>query len=81
MLFISFNRNLLEIISLYLNLMVVPFEFQCPMEIVPSLEKYEWPDPKSRETVLSLFWTQQMNASLALQMTNAWMKRKGKIIF
>lgn len=50
-------------------------ERKCPVEIAPSLNKYEWPDMESRQAALSLFWTNQLNASLALQITNAWMKR------
>lgn len=56
----------------------IPLYFQCPLEIVPPLDQYTWPDLDSRQAALSLFWTQQLNASLALQLTNAWMKRNDK---
>ncbi|XP_034233655.1 folylpolyglutamate synthase, mitochondrial-like isoform X2 [Thrips palmi] len=51
-------------------------ERMCPVEVVPSLDQYLWPTLQSREAALSLFWTQQINASLALQLTNAWFQRR-----
>lgn len=51
-------------------------ERMCPVEIVPSLDQYLWPDVESQKKAGSLFWTQQINASLALQLSNAWLERR-----
>ncbi|KAK3928831.1 Folylpolyglutamate synthase, mitochondrial [Frankliniella fusca] len=50
-------------------------ERKCPLLICPPLDKYTWPDTPSRQAASSLFRTQKLNASLALQLTNAWMQR------
>lgn len=49
---------------------------KCPVKVVPSLDQYSWPNAESHKAALSLFWTQQINASLALQLTNAWLNKR-----
>lgn len=53
-------------------------ERECPLLISPPLDNYKWPDLSSRQAASSLFRTQQLNASLALQLTNAWMRRRSE---
>lgn len=55
-------------------------ERKCPLAIAPSLGQYTWPDAESKQTVHSFLPTQQLNVSLALQLTNAWMMRNGRSI-